>query len=415
MNAIVSLAPVLRPTEQAAAATLRTTHVELSVVMPCLDEAKTVGLCVRKALAFMRAAGVCGEVVIADNGSVDGSQRLAEEAGARVIRVSLRGYGAALQAGIAAARGEFVIMGDSDDSYDFSRLELFLQALREGDQLVMGNRFRGGISTGAMPRLHRYLGNPVLSGIGRLLFRSPVRDFHCGLRGFRRSSILDLDLKTIGMEFASEMVVKATIRGLQISEVPTTLQPDGRDRKPHLRSWRDGWRHLRFLLLYSPTWLFLNPGLLLLILGVGAQLALFGGDLSIGAVTLGVHTSLYAGAISMVGLQMCLFAIFGKVFAVHRGLLPPSGRLEWLLANYTLERGLILGLIILCLGLGFAIASVGFWIDQGLGALDPHKTMRIAIPAVWLMVSGAELMLGSFFISLLRLGAEMNSPGPLSK
>jgi hypothetical protein len=383
--------------------------MEFTVLMPCLNEAKTISTCVDKALSFFKRAGIDGEVLVADNGSTDGSQEIARKHGARVIDVPIRGYGAALIAGIEEARGKFIIMGDSDDSYDFLSLDAYVSALRSGRELVMGNRFKGGIMPGAMPPLHRYLGNPVLSGFGRLFYRSPIRDFHCGLRGFDRQSILTLDLKTTGMEFASEMVVKATLRGLDIAEVPTTLKPDGRGRPPHLRSWRDGWRHLRFLLLFSPTWLFLYPGLTLVGAGLIAQLLLFVGTVQFGSVSLGIHTMLFAGAMSMIGLQMCFFAVFGKVFAIHQGLMPQSARLTRLLKPFTIERGLIIGLTLFLLGLSLAIVSVEQWIVQGLGPLQPERMMRLAIPSVWMMVAGAEFMLGSFFLGLLRLGADMGT------
>ncbi|MSX34697.1 MAG: glycosyltransferase, partial [Actinobacteria bacterium] len=256
--------------------------MELSVVLPCLNEAETLAVCIRKARASMNELGIDGEVVIADNGSTDGSQDIARSEGARVVDVPTRGYGAALIAGITDAKGTFVIMGDADDSYDLSNLGPFIEALRGGAELVMGNRFAGGIAPGAMPALHRYLGNPVLTAVGRVLFRSPVKDFHCGLRGFRRDAILELDLRTTGMEFASEMVVKATLNKLTIVEVPTTLSPDGRSRPPHLRTWRDGWRHLRFLLLYSPKWLFLYPGIVVFLLGLILGGALLRGPINVG-------------------------------------------------------------------------------------------------------------------------------------
>src|SRR5262245_15428578 len=296
--------------------------MELTILMPCLDEAATVARCVDKARAFLARAGIEGEVVVADNGSTDGSRALAERAGARVVEVARRGYGAALAAGIAAARGRYVIMGDADDSYDFSRLEGFVEKLREGHLLVMGNRFRGGIRPGAMPPLHRYLGNPVLSFIGRLFFRAPVRDFHCGLRGFDRAAALSLGLRTPGMEFASELVVKAALAGWRIAEVPTTLDPDGRGRPPHLRSWRDGWRHLRFLLLFSPRWLFFYPGAALLLLGASLTTALYFAPLRIGGIGLDVHSMLYASAAALLGMQLCLFALFARVSAQLAGLLP---------------------------------------------------------------------------------------------
>lgn len=383
--------------------------MELTILMPCLNEAKTVSVCIEKALSYLKSTGMNGEVLISDNGSTDGSQEIARQHGARVIDVPIKGYGAALIAGIEAARGKFIIMGDSDDSYDFSALDAYVSELRSGRELVMGNRFKGGIMPGAMPPLHRYLGNPVLSGLGRLFFKSPIRDFHCGLRGFNRQSVVALGLKTTGMEFASEMVVKATLCGLNISEVPTTLKPDGRGRSPHLRSWRDGWRHLRFLLLFSPTWLFLYPGLALLGVGLAAQLMLFLSTAQFGSVSLGVHTMLFTGAMSMIGLQMCFFAVFGKVFAIHQRLMPQSARLERLLSQFTIERGLILGLCLFFLGFVLAIISVEQWIVLGLGPLQPERMMRLAIPSVWLMVAGAEFVLGSFFLGLLRLGADMGT------
>lgn len=383
--------------------------LELTILMPCLNEAETLATCIGKAKAFLQRANISGEILISDNGSTDGSQKMAEISGARVVNVTARGYGAALIAGITAAKGRYIIMGDSDDSYDFSALDSYISALRQGYELVMGNRFKGGIAPGAMPPLHRYLGNPVLSGIGRLFFRSPIRDFHCGLRGFNRESIISLGLKTPGMEFASEMVVKATLRGLKITEVPTTLQPDGRSRAPHLRSWRDGWRHLRFLLLFSPTWLFLYPGLFLLIVGLASQLLLFLTHVKIGPVSLGVHSILFSGAAAIVGLQMCFFAVFGKVFAKHQGLIPSSSRFEWLLSRFTMERGLVVGLVLFSVGLVLAFLSVELWAVQDFGPLEPEKMMRLAIPSAGLMIAGSEFMLGSFFLGLLQLGADMSA------
>ncbi|MFM7703414.1 MAG: glycosyltransferase family 2 protein, partial [Rubrivivax sp.] len=295
---------------------------ELTILMPCLNEARTLPACIGKAQAFLREQGIRGEVLIADNGSSDGSATLAQALGARVVQVPARGYGAALIAGIGAARGRHVIMGDADDSYDFGALQPFVAALRRGAQLVMGNRFRGGIAPGAMPALHRYLGNPVLSFIGRLFFQVPVRDFHCGLRGFDRQAVASLGLRCDGMEFASEMVVKASMRGLSIVEVPTTLSPDGRDRPPHLRSWRDGWRHLRFLLLFSPRWLFLYPGLALSGLGLLFLSLLASGPLVVGSISLDVHTMLYAAGATLVGVQVLSFALCAMAYGVQLGILP---------------------------------------------------------------------------------------------
>jgi hypothetical protein len=380
--------------------------LELTILMPCLDEAATVAACVAKARAFLERAGVRGEVLVADNGSRDESPRLAEAAGARILHVPERGYGAALRAGIQAARGRYVIMGDADDSYDFSRLDDFLAKLREGHQLVMGNRFRGGIRKGAMPALHRYLGNPVLSFIGRLFFRTRVGDFHCGLRGFERASALGLDLRTPGMEFASELIVKASLAGWRITEVPTTLGPDGRGRPPHLRSWRDGWRHLRFLLLFSPRWLFLYPGAGLLVAGLGMTATLYFAPLRVGAAGLDIHTMLYAAAATLLGLQLCLFALFARVSAQTAGLLPRRPGLDRLLAALSLERGLLTGLTLALVGIGWSAAAFLDWRGAGFGALDPRVVMRDTIPASTLIVGGMEIMLASFLLSVLRLSDE---------
>ena len=375
--------------------------MELTILMPCLDEAATVGSCVQKARAFLQRVGMAGEVLVADNGSRDDSRTLAERAGARVIEVAQRGYGAALAAGIAAARGRLVIMGDADDSYDFAQLDGFVEMLRRGYPLVMGNRFKGGIRPGAMPPLHRYLGNPVLSFLGRLFFRVPVGDFHCGLRGFDRQALLSLGLRTPGMEFASEVVVKAALAGWRIAEVPTILYPDARGRPPHLRSWRDGWRHLRFLLLFSPRWLFLYPGLMLLTLGSALTTVLYFAPLRFGHFGLDIHSMLYASAGALLGMQLCLFALFARVSAQAAGLLPAQATLQKLLAWLTLERGLLLGLGIALLGLLWSGAAFWQWREAGFGALDPRVVMRDTIPAAALMVAGMELTLAAFLVSVL--------------
>ncbi|HEV3007651.1 MAG TPA: glycosyltransferase family 2 protein [Burkholderiales bacterium] len=378
---------------------------ELTILMPCLNEAATVGSCVAKARGFLERAGIAGEVLVADNGSDDGSAALAQQAGARVVQVPERGYGAALAAGIAAARGRYVIMGDADDSYDFGRLEPFVEKLRQGYPLVMGNRFRGGIRPGAMPPLHRYLGNPVLSFVGRLFFGARVGDFHCGLRGFDRDAVRSLELKTPGMEFASELVVKAALAGWRIAEVPTTLHPDGRGRPPHLRRWRDGWRHLRFLLLFSPRWLFLYPGISLLALGIGLMSALYFTPLHILGAGLDIHSMLYASAAALLGMQLCLFALFARVSAQNAGLLPRHPALDRLLAALTLERGLLVGLVVVLTGLAWSAAAFWEWRAAGFGPLDPRVVMRDTIPATALLVGGMELMLASFLLSVLRLKA----------
>ncbi|HYT46881.1 MAG TPA: glycosyltransferase family 2 protein [Burkholderiales bacterium] len=376
---------------------------ELTILMPCLDEAATVGACVTKAHGFLQRAGIDGEVLVADNGSSDGSAEIAAAHGARVISVADRGYGAALRAGVRAAKGRYVIMGDADDSYDFSRLEGFVEKLRAGHPLVMGNRFKGAILPGAMPALHRYLGNPVLSFLGRLFFRTRIGDFHCGLRGFERDAVLGLGLRTRGMEFASEMVVKAVLARWHIAEVPATLAPDGRGRPAHLRSWHDGWRHLRFLLLFSPRWLFLYPGCTLLVSGLALTVALYFAPLRIGGAGLDIHTMLYAAAAALLGLQLCLFALFARVSAQAAGLLPRQPSLDRLLRVITLERGLLAGLGVALTGLIWSAAAFWQWRDAGFGALDPRAMMRETIPASALMIGGMEMALASFLLSVLRL------------
>ena len=329
---------------------------DLTILMPCLNEAATVGACVDAAVAALRASGATGEVIVADNGSTDGSAEIAATRGARIVAVQERGYGAALLAGIVAARGRYVVMADADQSYDFAEAGAYLARLRAGYDLVMGNRFLGGIAPGAMPALHRYLGNPVLSGLGRLFFGSPVGDFHAGMRGFDRDKILGLDLRTTGMEFASEMIVRASLAGLRITEVPTTLSPDKRGRPPHLRTWRDGWRHLRFLLLYSPRWLFLYPGALLLVAG------LISGALLL--PTPRVHTLVYAAAAVLIGYQTVLFALFTKIFAINVGLLPEDPRLNRVFRVATLEVGLAIGALLLLAGLAGSSESPRRWRSQ---------------------------------------------------
>lgn len=382
----------------------RADEIELSIVMPCLNEAETLATCVRKAHLFLEQHGIRGEVIVADNGSTDGSQQIAAANGARVVAVEDRGYGSALHGGIMAARGRFVAMGDADDSYDFSALLPFVEKLRDGCELVMGNRFAGGLMPGAMPPLHRYFGNPFLSGIGRLFFRAPVGDFQCGLRAFSKAAYERMELRTTGMEFASEMVVKATLLGLRIAEVPIVLHPDGRSRAPHLRSWRDGWRYLRFLLLYSPRWLFLYPGLLLIATGL-----VFGAWLMpdrprmLGPFGLDVHSLLYAAAMVTLGYQAVLFALFTKIFAIGAGLLPQDERLERLYRFASLEVGLIVGALLVASGLGASVWAVTIWRAKSFGPLSPHQMFRLVIPAVTALTIGFETILASFFISILAL------------
>jgi Glycosyl transferase family 2 len=376
---------------------------ELSVVMPCLNEAETVGTCVRKTLEFFERDGIDGEVVIADNGSDDGSVDLALTAGARVVEVKAKGYGNALMGGIRAARAPYVAMGDCDDSYDFATLGPFLEDLRDGADLVMGNRFKGGIAPGAMPFLHRYLGNPVLTAIGRLLFRSPVRDFHCGLRGFDRARILGLGLRTTGMEFASEMVVRASLAGLVIREVPTTLRKDGRSRPPHLRTWRDGWRHLRFLLLHSPRWMFLYPGLALFLGGALPALALLGGPRHIGQhLSLDIHTFVVACVAMLVGIQIVTFGMIARRYAARQGLLP-GGRHGRVLGALSLETLLIAALLLLAAG-GAGIGwSVLAWSRTGFGELAGGALLRPLILSACSVAASVQLAFSAFLLGILEL------------
>jgi len=378
-------------------------NIELTVLMPCLNEAETLATCIQKAQGYLRESNVIGEVLIADNGSTDGSQEIALNLGARVVDVEEKGYGSALLGGIRAARGKYVIMADADDSYDFVNLQPFVDELRNGSELVMGNRFRGGIKPNAMPPLHKYLGNPVLTGIGRLLFRSPSGDFHCGLRGFSRESILNLDLQTTGMEFASEMVVKATLNKLKLAEVPTTLSKDGRSRPPHLRSWRDGWRHLRFLMIFSPRWLFLYPGVVLMCLGSLLGLWLLPGPQLFEGVSLDVHTLLYASLAIVVGFQSVIFAVFTKVFAISEGLLPQDPRVLKTLNVTTLEKGLIAGGVLVLAGIMGSVFTLSTWGLHSFGPLQPSETMRTIIPSITAITLGVQTVFSSFFLSVLRL------------
>lgn len=383
---------------------MSTRQIELTILMPCLNEAETLATCIEKANGYLERSGVVGEVLIADNGSTDGSQEIATALGARVVDVAEKGYGNALMGGIVAAHGTYVIMGDADDSYDFSSLDAFVERLRAGDDLVMGNRFRGGIEPGAMPPLHKYLGNPVLSFVGRLFFPSQIRDFHCGLRGFNRESILAIGLITTGMEFASEMVVKSTLSGLKISEVPTTLKKDGRSRPPHLRSWRDGWRHLRFLLLFSPRWLFLYPGLIAFAIGalVSAVLAL--GPIGLGAVGLDVSTQVYAMALTAVGYQAVMFALLTKLYARHEGFfIPRSKAFERVAERATLESGALIGVGLFVAGLVIGIVQFSAWAAGGFGTQDAVDTVRLAIPAALLMILGVQTIMAGMFLGVISI------------
>jgi glycosyltransferase involved in cell wall biosynthesis len=377
--------------------------IEFSIIMPCLNEAETLERCILKAQAALRQHHVSGEIVIGDNGSTDHSQEIARRAGARVVDVPVRGYGAALMGALAAARGKYIIMGDSDDSYDFTALLPFVVKLREGFDLVMGNRFRGRIEPGAMPLLNRYFGNPILTGIGRLFFGTSIGDFHCGLRGFSKAAVEKMDVHTTGMEFASEMIVKASLLKMRITEVPTTLSPDGRSRAPHLRRWRDGWRHLRFMLLYSPRWLFLYPGLLLMLIGLLAGAWLLPGPRRGGNVMFDVHTLLYAAMAVLLGFQSVVFAVFSKVFGMSEGLLPPDPRLDRLFKLVTLETGLLVGFALMTLGVAGSVYAVWSWERTSFGLLNPQQTLRMIIPATLVLVLGGQIVFSSFFLSLLGM------------
>jgi len=376
----------------------------LTILIPCLNEAETIGTCVAKAAAFLDAAQVSGEVLVADNGSTDGSQAIATAGGARIVKTSVPGYGAALAAGIAAARGRYVIMGDADDSYDLRNLDGFLRELRNGADLVMGNRFRGGIEAGAMPFLHRYLGNPVLTTIGRLLFRAPVRDFHCGLRGFDRVSMQRLGLQTTGMEFASEMVVRASLAGLRMVEVPTTLKKDGRSRLPHLRTWSDGWRHLRFLLLHSPRWTFVYPSLALIVCGSAVAAALAGGPLYITAkISIDIHTFLIACLAVVLGTQGVTFGVIARRYAERHGLLPQNRHHHWLVDGISLEALLRVAALLFVAGAAGIGWSFFSWEQTSFGALVGEGLLRIMILSSCAIAAAVQLGFSAFLLGILDL------------
>jgi glycosyltransferase involved in cell wall biosynthesis len=375
--------------------------LELTIVIPCLNEAETLAQVIDRARRFLHAYEVAGEVVIADNGSTDGSTAIAIGAGARVVPVAERGYGAALRAGIEAARGTYVAMADADCSYDFMDLMPFLERLRSGTELVVGNRFLGGIGKGAMPPLHRYLGNPVLSLAGRVFFSAPIGDFHCGLRAFRRDSILSLGLSSPGMEYASEMIVKAQLAGVSMSEVPATLAKDGRSRPPHLRSWRDGWRHLKFLLLFAPRSLYLYPGLGLFALSFAAFLGLLPGDVAVGSVRFGVHSLLFAGAGMLIGAQMMSFGLVAGQFGARERYWSAGRGLERARALLTIDKGSLIGGAMMLAGLAGALVALASWAGGGFSDMDPDMLMRLSIPSVLSAGLGLQLTLTSFLLELL--------------
>src|SRR6266550_4974916 len=393
-----------RSSKQQAEPSLRA--VEVSIVMPCLNEAETLAACIQKAQSAIAKDGLSAEIIVADNGSTDGSQAIAKELGARLVQVERKGYGSALIGGIQAAQGEFVIMGDADDSYDFTAIAPLIARLREGCDLVVGNRFRGGIEPGAMPWSHRWIGNPVLTFISRVFFHTPVGDAHCGLRGFRKDAFERMKLRATGMEFASEMVIKASLKGMKIAEVPVSLRPDGRSRPPHLRTWRDGWRHLRFMLLFSPRWLFLYPGLILFAVGGVLSLVLLPGPVVVAGVRLDIHTLLVAGFLALLGYQLVLFALFTKFFAIRVGFHPPHPVLQTMFRYITLEVGLVAGALLALAGLITLIAAVASWSAVGFGNLNPDTTMREVIPAVVLTALGTQTVFAAFFMSILGIESE---------
>lgn len=378
-------------------------ELELTILMPCLNEAETIEVCIKKAMKSLKDNKIKGEVLIADNGSTDGSQEIAKNCGARVENIKERGYGAALIGGCNAALGKYVIMGDADDSYAFDNIMPFVEKLREGYELVMGNRFKGGIEKGAMPPLHKYLGNPVLSGIGRIFYNSKIGDFHCGLRGYNTKKMRELNLKTTGMEYASEMVVKSELNGLKIAEVPTTLKKDGRSHAPHLRSWSDGWRHLKFLLMYSPKWLFLIPGIILTIIGLIGTCILSFTSISISNITFDTQTMLYSAMILMVGIQILFFAIFTKIYGMNNNMLPVKTKFDKTLLEMKFEKLLKIGVVLFIIGIILTIVAIAKWANVSFGDLNIRETMQITIPAITLLVCGIQIIFGSFFMGILQI------------
>jgi len=399
---IESMSPRL-PSTSDAAQDGRQKQFELSVIMPCLNEEATLADCIERIQKTLAENRIAGEIIVADNGSRDNSREIAQAMGVRVVPVKNQGYGSALMGGIASARGEYIIVGDADGSYDFTQIPVFLERLRAGYQLVMGNRFAGGIQPGAMPVLHRYLGNPMLTAIGRLFFRAKCHDVYCGLRGFTRTAYESMTLRTTGMEFASEMVVKASLFDLPICEVPTTLSPDRRSGRSHLRTWHDGFRGLRFLLLYSPRWLFFYPGLVLLVVGFGIAAWILPSPRKIGHSFLDIHTLLYGAVAILTGFQAVVFALFTKLFGITEGLLPADRRLARLFRALTLERGLLVGALLLLMGIGVATYSAYIWSRSGFGPMNPFVLVRLVAAALVLITLGFEIVLSSFFLSILAL------------
>jgi glycosyltransferase involved in cell wall biosynthesis len=387
--------------------------IQLTILMPCLNEAETIARCIEKAKMGLERSGVPGEILIADNGSTDGSQVIATGLGARVVQVKAKGYGNALRGGIEAALGEWLVMGDADDSYDFSETDRFVRKFQAGDELVMGCRLPSGggtITPGAMPWKNRWIGNPVLTTIGRVFFKCPAHDFHSGLRGFTKTAYYKMELQTTGMEFASEMAIKGTLKGLRISEVPITLFKDGRSRPPHLKPWRDGWRHLRFMLLYSPRWLFLIPGLLIALASLGLAAALSLGNLRVGGIVLDVGTLTVACMTVIIGFQLVAFAFFTKVFAVAEKLLPEDPKMNGLFKVFTLERGIVFGLLVVLAGILLLAHAVWVWRQAGFGLLNSEDNLRRLLPAATMIVLGIQTIFSSFFMSVLGLKTVSRKP-----
>jgi len=403
-EASATLNPLTTATPVQAQRQSRTTPqkpCELSVVMPCLNEAETLRSCIKRAQETLRIHKIAGEIIVADNGSTDGSQEIARQCGVRVINIAERGYGSALMGGIAAARGEFIVMGDADASYDFAEIPLFLKKLHAGADLVMGNRFKGILHKGAMPFMHRHIGNPILTKVSRLFFGCPIGDAHCGLRAFRKDAYERMQLTATGMEFASEMIVKSTLKGMHIAEVPTSLRPDGRSRAPHLRRWRDGWRHLRFMLLFSPRWLFFIPGVFLFAAATGLFLWLLPQSRFIGSIELGIHTLLVSGMVIMLGYQLITFAVFARMFASVHGFHPRRSLLPArIIKHCTLERGILLGMGMTLGGIAILAYASWQWRNVGFGNLDPTVTMRQVIPATLLFILGLQTIFASFFLNI---------------
>ena len=383
--------------------------LELTILMPCLNEAETIGICIKKAKSFLKKNKINGEILISDNGSTDNSIIIAEKLGARITKTSINGYGSALINGIKEAKGKYIIMGDADDSYDFTQLMCFVEKLRSGFELVIGNRFKGGIKKGAMPFLHRYFGNPVLSGIGRLFFKTKNFDFHCGLRGFSKQAILSINLNTLGMEFASEMIVKSILYKLKITEVPVTLFPDGRTRAPHLRSWSDGWRHLKFLLMFSPNWLFLYPGLLLTILGLTGTTILSFTSIKINNISFDVHTMLFSVLMVIIGVQTVSFSVITNTYARRVRLYPVKDNLLEKLASLSLEKGLIVGSTLFIFGLTMSIVGLVIWAEKSFGDLMPSSMLRLLLPAVLTLSIGCQIIFTSFLIGIFQIKTGNNS------